>query len=304
MRRKTTIVIAYYLLLLLKQHTTTTDRKKFQRWHDEGVTDAIDGSVNTPPQTMGCFDATNGKKYNTSKVGVEEDTEQQGNAETVIAKLSQEVRLQFVRKVFGIVTIQLLLTFSICLGCTVDPLATLLRSYWFLMFFPFTVAMVIYCYLVCHQELARTHPHNIAALFVFTLFLAVFLGMVSAFYTTLVIAFTILFTVGASFGLILFATQTRVDFTSIFAYLYIFLWVAIVFGWVYPLSGGQYLGQLIYSAIIGFLFSCYLVHHTQMIVGGKHSYQFEIDDYVFAALSLYMDIVQIFLAMLAFGSQR
>ena len=254
---------------------------------------------------MGCFGTINGSKYNTSKVGVEEEhTGQQYDGEKVLAKLNQEVRLQFVRKVFGIVTIQLLLTFSICLISTIEPLATSLRSYWYLMFFPFTIAMIIYCYLVCHQKLARTHPHNIVSLFVFTLFFGAFLGMVSAFYTTMVIVFAILFTVAASFGLILFATQTRVDFTSNFAYLYIVLWVGIGFGWVYPLSAGQYLDQLIYSAIIGIIFSCYLVHHTQMIIGGKHRYQFVIDDYVFAALSLYMDIAQIFLAILAFGSQR
>ena len=41
-----------------------------------------------------------------------------------------------------------------------------------------------------------------------------------------------------------------------------------------------------------------------VIVGGNHSYQFEIDDYVFATLSLYMDIIQLFLAVLAFGTQR
>ena len=111
--------------------------------------DKIDTNVKTQTQTMGCFGAINGSKYNTSKVGVEEEhTGQQYDGEKVLAKLNQEVRLQFVRKVFGIVTIQLLLTFSICLISTIEPLATSLRSYWYLMFFPFTIAMIIYCYLV------------------------------------------------------------------------------------------------------------------------------------------------------------
>ena len=79
--------------------------------------DKIDSNVNTQTQTMGCFGTINGGKYNTSKVGVEEEhTGQQYDGEKVLPKLNQEVRLQFVRKVFAIVTVQLLLTFSICHG--------------------------------------------------------------------------------------------------------------------------------------------------------------------------------------------
>ena len=37
------------------------------------------------------------------------------------------------------------------------------------------------------------------------------------------------------------------------------------------------------------LFSLYLVYDTQLIVGGAHKkFQFSVDDYVFAALNIYL----------------
>ena len=45
------------------------------------------------------------------------------------------------------------------------------------------------------------------------------------------------------------------------------------------------------------LFSAFIVHDTQLIVGGKKR-QFDTNDYVLGAMSLYMDIVNLFLAYL------
>ena len=47
------------------------------------------------------------------------------------------------------------------------------------------------------------------------------------------------------------------------------------------------------------LFSFYIVYDTQLIVGGKHrKIMFHIDDYVLAAVSLYLDVINLFLMIL------
>ena len=65
--------------------------------------------------------------------------------------------------------------------------------------------------------------------------------------------------------------------------------------------------KLIQLALQGFLnwlfialFSCYIVWDVQMIVGGKHqrANQFGPDDYIIAAIALYLDIVNLFLYLL------
>lgn len=57
--------------------------------------------------------------------------------------------------------------------------------------------------------------------------------------------------------------------------------------------------DMAYSLFATLLFSLYLAHHTKLIVGGKHSkYRMNEKDYVFGAMTLYVDIVNIFLNIL------
>lgn len=47
------------------------------------------------------------------------------------------------------------------------------------------------------------------------------------------------------------------------------------------------------------LFGIYLVFDTQMMLGGKHKYAISPEEYIFAALNLYLDVVNLFLYILA-----
>jgi len=46
------------------------------------------------------------------------------------------------------------------------------------------------------------------------------------------------------------------------------------------------------------LFTFYIEYETQLILGGAHSVSFDIDEYVFAALNLYLDMINMFLYLL------
>lgn len=61
-----------------------------------------------------------------------------------------------------------------------------------------------------------------------------------------------------------------------------------------------------YSGASALLFSMYIVYDVQLIVGGKHKqHQFSLDDYCFAALNIYLDIINLFLHLLRlFGERR
>ena len=57
--------------------------------------------------------------------------------------------------------------------------------------------------------------------------------------------------------------------------------------------------EAIYSILGAGLFSLYLAHHTRLIVSGKSAkFQMNEKDYIFGAMSLYSDIVNIFLYIL------
>jgi len=55
---------------------------------------------------------------------------------------------------------------------------------------------------------------------------------------------------------------------------------------------------LIYASAGAFLFSLYLIYDTQMMIGGNHKYSISPEEYIFAALNIYMDIVNIFMYIL------
>lgn len=55
---------------------------------------------------------------------------------------------------------------------------------------------------------------------------------------------------------------------------------------------------LVYASIGALIFSVYLVYDTQLMLGGKHKYSISPEEYIFAALNLYLDIINIFLYIL------
>ena len=75
-------------------------------------------------------------------------------------------------------------------------------------------------------------------------------------------------------------------------------------GWI-PAGFLPY-SDMLYSCFAVFLFTLYLAYHTKLIVGGKHAkYRMNDKDYVFGAMALYVDIVNIFLHILSLmGEQR
>ncbi|XP_047534996.1 uncharacterized protein LOC125069520 [Vanessa atalanta] len=56
--------------------------------------------------------------------------------------------------------------------------------------------------------------------------------------------------------------------------------------------------NILYAAAGALIFSLYLVYDTQLMMGGKHKYSISPEEYIFAALNLYLDIVNIFLFIL------
>ena len=53
-----------------------------------------------------------------------------------------------------------------------------------------------------------------------------------------------------------------------------------------------------YGSAGALVFSLYIVYDTQLMMGGKHKYALSPEEYVFAALNLYLDIINLFLYIL------
>merc|ERR1719272_616630 len=152
------------------------------------------------------------------------------------------------------------------------------------------------CVISCNPQLARTHPWNLALLAGFTVCEAFLIGVICVFNEAVLLAAVITACIVGC--LTLYAMTTKTDFSGMGPYLFCAL-VGLMVLQIMTMIFQVPLLQSVYAGFGAILFSCYLVHDTQIIVGGKHvTYQICIDDYAFAALVLYLDIINIFFMVL------
>ena len=53
-----------------------------------------------------------------------------------------------------------------------------------------------------------------------------------------------------------------------------------------------------YASLGALVFMMYIVYDTQLMMGGKHKYSLSPEEYIFASLSLYLDIINLFMYIL------
>jgi len=217
-----------------------------------------------------------------------------------------EVRSGFIRKVYSILSVQLVITAVIAL-----PIQRL-GPYWVAMhrqymqmacFASLGAVIGVSC---CCADLARKVPYNYMFLLLVTACEGVIVGFVSAMYTTESVVMALVMTSGIFICLTIYAFTTKTDFTGMGGYLMCVLCGLALTSFVCMFFPYSPMMQKLMGGIGAILFSFYIVYDTQLIVGGKHKkHQFGVDDYVFAALNIYLDIINLFLYLLElFGDRR
>ena len=94
----------------------------------------------------------------------------------------------------------------------------------------FAVSLAAILALVCCGESAKSYPRNYALLSVFTVAEGVLLGVVSSLYTTDSVLMAAGMTLCVTTALMLFASQSRVDFTGLGPYLFVALVCLVLLG--------------------------------------------------------------------------
>ncbi|KAJ9582266.1 hypothetical protein L9F63_003395 [Diploptera punctata] len=156
----------------------------------------------------------------------------------------------------------------------------------------------------CCGNIRRQAPHNYIFLFIFTLAESFFLGIFASFFEAESVIIAVGITAAVCLGLTLFAFQTKWDFTVMGGALFAALIILILFGIIATFIPGRII-NLVYAACGALLFSLFLVYDTQLMIGGKHKYTISPEEYIFAALNLYLDVINIFVYILAiFGGGR
>ncbi|XP_024432942.2 protein lifeguard 1-like [Desmodus rotundus] len=209
------------------------------------------------------------------------------------------IRRAFIVKVFLLLSAQLVVTgaiisvFIFWRGLKV----WVLRNPWFI-YAIWPVFFVVLFVLACCGKLRRQVPANYILLGLFTVLQGLLLGAISAFYDAEEVLWAIAATSLVTLSLTLFALQTKWDFTLLNGTLFVLLLVLIIYG-ILLLFIQSYWLHLLYAGLGTVLFSLYLVMDVQLMVGGHHHhYNLNPEEYVFAALNIYLDIINLFLFIL------
>jgi FtsH-binding integral membrane protein len=209
-----------------------------------------------------------------------------------------KIRHQFIRKVYSIVSMQLLVTFACsAIIIYVPPLKGFFLANSWILWLLLAGTFVVMLVLACCESVARSYPLNLILLSVFTLMESLLVGCICSVYKTDTVLIAAGITLFIVVGLTLFAFQTKIDFTGMGTYLFVAGLVLFGFGFLAIIFRSNIM-HLVYAAAGAGLFSMYLVFDTQLMMGGKHKYSISPEDYIMAALSLYMDIINLFLMIL------
>ncbi|KAF4358718.1 hypothetical protein F8388_013671 [Cannabis sativa] len=219
------------------------------------------------------------------------------SGETLYPGLSageNQLRWGFIRKVYGILAAQILLT-TVVSAITVlySPVNDLLRSspglLLFLAIFPLILLWPLYVY-------QQKHPLNFIFLGLFTLSLSLTVGVSCANTDGKIVLEALILTsavVTSLTGYTFWASKKGKDFSFLGPVLFTGLIILVLSSFIqafFPLGSTS---VAIYGAVGAIIFSGYIVYDTQNLIK-----RFTYDEYIWAAITLYLDILNLFLTIL------
>jgi FtsH-binding integral membrane protein len=242
-----------------------------------------EGSASRSDETQGLFSGA----PRSSEDNIPDDFKFGGS----VAEATVDIRNQFIRKVYTILTVQLIATGGVsCVSFFNEGYKTWIQSHEGLVWGSLIGSMV---FLGLTFWKRKSYPTNMLFLSLFTLTEAYTISVIVSFYKSTVVLQAVLITAGIFIFLTAFACQTRYDFTSWMPYLFGALWGLLMFGLVAVFFPYNSTVELIYGGVAALLFSGYILVDTQLVLRRHH-----VEEEIAAAISLYLDIINLFLAIL------
>ena len=229
--------------------------------------------------------------------------EEEGNEEFEKG-IMEKIREGFITKVYGIIAYQIIITsFVIYLGFVSSTFKELLMtsiSYYWICFITSIVCLLLP---IIIPKLYQIVPINYIILTIFTLSYSWIIGARVCEYTFSNVMSALFLTFVTVLALSIYAFITKNDYTIFGGTLFVCLVLLIFFPLMLFIVEIPFFNLIMtISSLI--LFSIYLLYDTQLLCGkGRH--KFSEDDYILAAISIYLDIVILFIKILSiFGGKK
>lgn len=199
--------------------------------------------------------------------------------------------MAFIRKVYTILTVQLLFTtgLSVLSFYSIGYRNWIQSNQW--MMWVSLIGAIGFMLLTFWKR--KSYPTNMLFLAGFTGLEAYSISVITSFYESRIVIQALIITLGIFVFLTVFAMQSKYDFTSWAPYLFGSLWILIIFGFMAAFFPGGKTVELIYGAVAALIFSGYILVDTQLVM--RH---YNVEEEIAASISLYLDILNVFLAIL------
>merc|ERR1711913_251441 len=232
------------------------------------------------------MDIEGGEENLENKSRLEDDFAYHNN----VAGASKHVRLGFMRKVYGLLSVQLTMTTPIGGVFLFTPGVkefVQARPAFLVPAFFLSIGLLI----ALHIKRKET-PINLVLLACFTVVEAYTVGVLVTFFDQSVVIQAFFLTAAVVIGLTAFTFQTQRDFSNIGSALFSGLLILILGGMTQVFVGGE-LTDLALAIGGAVLFSFFIIFDTQMIMKRVSP-----EDYIIATIDLYLDIVNLFIEIL------
>jgi FtsH-binding integral membrane protein len=211
--------------------------------------------------------------------------------------MQREIRLGFIKKVYGILSTQLLITtlFTL-LSMTSTQFSKFQMEHIGIVIFCLILTLILPCVIVCFQSTMRKTPNNYIILGTFTLAESYIVSFICSLYNPRVVLMAAFMTFALVASLTIYAMTTKTDFTTQGGLLFVLGCGLFMFS-MFAMFTSNKLVHIILCVVGIVLFGLYLLYDTQLILGNKENV-LEIDDYILASFMLYTDIIYLFLRIL------
>ncbi|KAI1290404.1 Protein lifeguard 1 [Halotydeus destructor] len=217
------------------------------------------------------------------------------------------IRKNFVKKVYMTLGVMLTVTFGTILAFNLIPnIREFGRKHPYLSLVGAGMSLVSIVVLLCCGEFRKKSPQNLICLGIFTLSQSLSLGIMSAFKATDVLLLAVLITGVVCVGITIFAMQSSCDFTVYRGMLLAATLVLFAVGLIIAVTGifGIHVRilDILYAGAGALIFAFWLLIDTQMIMGGRRGV-ISPEEYILAVITLYIDIINLFLFILKLVSE-
>jgi len=220
-------------------------------------------------------------------------------ADIYVQNQMKSVRLGFIRKVYSILTLQLIVTAAmIAIFISIDAVTVWVRDpshrwlYWVSIFLPIILLIPLYF-------TSRKHPWNMIFLFIWTLVTSYSVAFICTWYDTKIVLQSAIITSCVFIALTLFCFQSKIDFHFLGAALFASLFILLVWGLIQIFFPMGPVARFVYSLFGAIIFCMFILYDTSNIIK-----RLSPDDYIIAAIDLYLDVINLFLFILSASGKK